>query len=186
MNYRLIAFAALLLGTASLVSCIDSDQTEEVILVENKEAIEKYILENSLSGVKEYKEVEEGFYMFWEVSVDTTLNRIKSLDTVTVNYTGKLLNNSVFDSSKEQVAKDNGVYNSQRSYTPLKFPLGTGKGAIIGFEFATSLMKKGEKATVIFPSRLGYGSQGSNNIPPKSPLIFELELLEIKKGPNHD
>lgn len=186
MNYRLIAFTALLLGTASLVSCIDPDQTEEVILVENKEAIVKYILENSLTGVKEYKEEDEGFYMFWEVSVDTLLNSIKPLDTVTVNYTGRFLNNTIFDSSFEQVAKDNGVYNSQRTYAPLKFPLGTSQGAIVGFEFATSLMRKGEKATVIFPSRLGYGSQGSGNIPPKAPLIFELELLDIKKGPNHD
>jgi FKBP-type peptidyl-prolyl cis-trans isomerase len=184
MNYRLIAFAAIFIGTASIVSCIDPDQTEEVIFVENKEAIEKYLLENPLTGVKEYKEVDEGVYMFWSVSVDPNMNSIKSLDTVKVDYTGKLLNNKVFDSSIEQVAKDNGVFNSTRKYEPLKFPIGTGRGAIIGFEFALSLMRPGEKATVIFPSRLGYGSQGTDNIPPKSPLIFELSLIEVKKGPN--
>jgi len=184
MNNRLIAFAALLFGTASLVSCIDPDQTEEVILEENKEAIEKYLLENPMSGVKEYKEVDEGVYIFWEVSVDPLLNNLKSLDTVTVDYTGKFLSNAVFDTSIEQVAKDAGVYNPQRKYEPLKFPIGTGRGAIIGFEFALSLMRPGEKATVIFPARLGYGNQGRDNIPPKSPLIFELELIDVKKGPN--
>ncbi|WP_111672633.1 FKBP-type peptidyl-prolyl cis-trans isomerase [Algoriphagus litoralis] len=186
MNYRLIAFAALLVGAVSVVSCIDPDQTEEVILDQNKEEIEKYLLENPMSGVKEYKEAEEGVYMFWEVSVDPNLNSIKSLDTVTVDYTGKFLSNSVFDTSIEQVAKDNGVFDSQRKYGPLKFPIGTGRGAIIGFEFAVSLMKPGEKATVIFPSRLGYGNQGQGKIPPKAPLIFELELIDVKKGPNHD
>lgn len=186
MKYRLIAFAAILFGTASIISCIDPDQTEEVIFVENKEAIEKYLLQNPITGVKEYKEVEEGVYMFWSVSVNPDLNSIKSLDTVTVNYTGKFLSNAVFDSSIEQVAKDNGVFNTQRKYEPLKFPLGTGRGAIVGFEFALSLMRPGEKAVVIFPSRLGYGNQGRDNIPPKSPLIFELELIEIKKGPNND
>lgn len=186
MNFRLIAFAALLFGTASLVSCIDPDQTEEVILVENKAAIEKYLLENPMTGVKEYKEVDEGVYMFWQVSVDSLLNSIKAFDTVTVDYTGKFLNNTVFDSSIEQVAKDNGVFSAQRRYEPLRFPIGTGRGAIIGFEFAVSLMKPGEKATVIFPARLGYGSSGKDNIPPKSPLIFELELINVKRGPNHD
>lgn len=184
MNYRLIAFAAILFGTASIVSCIDPDQTEEVIFVENKEAIEKYLLENPITGVKKYIEEDEGVYMFWSVSVDPNLNSIKSLDTVIVDYTGKLLNNVVFDSSIEQVAKDKGVFNPQRKYEPLKFPLGTGRGAIVGFEFALSLMRPGEKATVIFPARLGYGNQGKDNIPPKSPLIFELELIAVKKGPN--
>lgn len=186
MKYRLIAFASLILGTASLVSCIDPDQTEEAILIENKEAIEKYLLENPMTGVKEYKEVDEGVYMFWEVSVDTLLNNIQAFDTVTVDYTGRFLSNVIFDSSFEQVAKDNGVLDPQRKYEPLRFPLFTGRGAIIGFEFAVSLMKPGEKATVIFPARLGYGNQGQNNIPPKAPLIFELELISVKKGPNHD
>lgn len=187
MKYRqLIAFAALLLGTATVVSCIDPDQTQEVILEENKEEIEKYLEENPMTGVKEYSEPIEGIYMFWEVSVDTELNSILALDTVSVDYTGKLLSNKVFDTSNEQIAKDNGVYNSQRTYVPLEFPLGTGRGAIIGFEFAVSLMREGEKATVIFPSTLGYGSQGNNGIPPNAPLIFELDLRDIKKGPNHD
>jgi len=46
------------------------------------------------------------------------------------------------------------------------------------------MMHPGEKATVIFPSRLGYGTQANGTIPPNSPLIFELELLQVAKGPN--
>ena len=46
------------------------------------------------------------------------------------------------------------------------------------------MMHAGEKATVIFPSRLGYGTQASGGIPANSPLIFELDLVQIKKGPN--
>jgi FKBP-type peptidyl-prolyl cis-trans isomerase FklB len=46
------------------------------------------------------------------------------------------------------------------------------------------MMHAGEKATVIFPSSLGYGTQSSGGIPPNSPLIFELDLVQIKKGPN--
>jgi FKBP-type peptidyl-prolyl cis-trans isomerase len=183
MNYRLIAIAALLLGTASLVSCIDPGQTEEVILVENKKAIEKYLAEKPITGVKEYKEVEEGFYMFWEVSRDSAAT-VERGDTVRVNYTGRLLNDEIFDTSIEQVARDNGIYSNARKYEPLKFRPGF-NFAIVGFEFAISLMREGEKATVIFPARLGYGSQPSGPVPANAPLIFEIDLIKVNKVPQN-
>jgi len=184
MRTKWILFASLILGALSMVSCVDPDQTQEVILERDKEAITKYIQENALPNVKEYSEPIEGFYMFWEVSTDPELNSLLRSDTVRVNYTGKLLSNEIFDTSIEQVAKDNGIYSSSRNYVPLKFPLGNGY-VISGFEFAVSLMRAGEKATVIFPSRLGYGNQPQGPVPANSPLIFELELLDVTLGPNH-
>lgn len=183
MNNRLIAFAALLIGSVSIVSCIDPDQTQEVILEENKDAIEQYLLENPISGVKEYKEVEEGLYIFWQVANEGGKSVVRG-DTTTVDYVGKLLNNSVFDTSIEQVAKDNGIFSSGRQYEPLKFRPGF-NFAIIGFEFAIGLMKEGEKATVIFPSRLGYGTQSSGPVPANAPLIFEIDLLKVDKVPQN-
>jgi FKBP-type peptidyl-prolyl cis-trans isomerase len=180
MKNRVTAFIVLLLGAISLVSCIDQDQTEEVILERNKEEIEKYIAENPIAGVKEYKEELEGFYMFWQVRNDKG-DTVSRGDTVTVDYTGKLLNKTVFDTSIEQVAKDNGVFNSTRKYGPLKFRPGF-NFAIVGFEFAISLMREGEKATVIFPARLGYGNQSSGPVPANSPLIFEIDLLDVRRG----
>ncbi len=184
MKNRLIAFAALLLGAVSIVSCIDSDQTEEVNLQRDKEAIQNYLEENPITGVKEYKEEVEGFYMFWQVSNESGLSVVRG-DTVRVDYTGKLLSKQVFDTSIEQVAKDNGIFSTGRTYQPLKFRPGF-NFAIVGFEFAISLMKEGEKATVIFPSRLGYGNQPQGAVPANSPLIFEIDLLEVKKGPQQN
>lgn len=184
MRTKLIVFATLILGALSVVSCIDPDQTQEVILQRDKEAIEKYIKDTALPSAKTYSEPIEGIYMFWEVSLDPEINTLLVSDTVRVNYTGKLLTNKVFDSSIEQIAKDNGIYSSSRNYQPLKFPLGRGF-AIPGFEYALSLMRAGEKAIVVFPSRLGYGNQPQGPVPANSPLIFELDLLEVKKGPNH-
>ncbi|TDQ12929.1 FKBP-type peptidyl-prolyl cis-trans isomerase FklB [Algoriphagus boseongensis] len=184
MKNRWIAFLTLLVGAISIASCVDPDQTQEVILERDKEAIAKYLLENPISSVKEYSEPIEGFYMFWQVSTDPKINNLLRGDTVTVDYAGKLLSNKYFDTSKEQFAKDQGIYNSTRNYTPLKYPLGYGL-TISGFEFAVSLMREGEKATVIFPSRLGYGSQPQGPVPSNSPLIFELELKNVKLGVNH-
>lgn len=186
MTNRLIAFAALLLGAASLVSCIDPDQTQEVIFQQDKEAIEKYLEENPFDdAVKEYGLVNDAFYIFWQTSVSESINAEMLVgDTVTVNYTGRLLSDVVFDSSIEQVAKDNGVFQNGRQYQPLTFPNGLG-AFLTGFEFGISKMKAGEKATIIFPSGMGYASQPRDNIPPNSPLIFEIELIRVKKGPNH-
>lgn len=187
MKYRLITSAALLLGAASFVSCIDEGQSNEVIDTQNKEAIEAYLEENAMPSAKEFKDVNNSVYVFWEVSVDPEVNdQILQLDTVKVDYIGSLLTDEVFDSSIEQVAKDNGVYDSRRTYGPIKLALSSPQmGAILGFEFAVSLMRVGEKATVIFPSRLGYGTQPRTGIPANSPLIFELELVDVKNGPNH-
>lgn len=184
MKSRLFAFAALLIGAISVFSCIDPDQTQEVILENDKEAIEKYLQENPIASVKEYSEPVEGFYMFWQVSTKEDRNALLRGDTVRVNYTGKLLTNRIFDTSIEQVARDNGIFASNRNYQPLRYPIGLGL-TITGFEFAISMMHPGEKATVVFPSRLGYGSQPNRDIPANSPLIFELELLEVKKGLNN-
>ena len=183
MNSRLFAALALLVGALSMLSCVDSDQTQEVILQRDKEAIEKFLKENPISSVKEYSEPIEGFYMFWQVSTKAERNNLSRGDTVTVNYVGKTLDKKIFDTSIEQIAKDNGIFSTQRKYQPLRYAVGYGI-TITGFEFAISMMHPGEKATVIFPSRLGYGTQASGGIPANSPLIFELELVQVKKGPN--
>ena len=183
MKSRRIAALALFIGTLSLLSCVDSDQTQEAIKERDKLAIEKFLQENPIASVKEYSEPIEGIYMFWQVSVKPERNSILRGDTVTVNYTGKTLDKKIFDTSVEQVAKDNGIFNSGRKYQPLRYAVGYGY-TISGFEFAISMMHAGEKATVIFPSSLGYGTQSSGGIPANSPLIFEIDLVQIKKGPN--
>ena len=183
MKSRLFAALTLLVVALSMLSCVDSDQTQEVILERDKEAIQKFLQENPIASVKEYSEPIEGFYMFWQVSTKPERNNLLRGDTVSVNYIGKTLDKKIFDSSIEQVARDNGIFSAGRKYQPLRYAVGYGF-TITGFEFAISMMHAGEKATVIFPSRLGYGTQASGGIPSNSPLIFELELVQVKKGPN--
>lgn len=88
----------------------------------------------------------------------------KATDTVTVNYAGKLINGTEFDSS----AKNGG---------PVSFPL---DGVIAGWTEALQLMPKGSKWEIVIPSDLAYGAGGQGPIPPSSTLIFEVELLDIK------
>ena len=99
-------------------------------------------------------------------------------DTILVNYTGMFLSGKVFDSSLAEVAKKNGTFNPQRPYEPLKLPVGM-NGSIAGFEEGLMLLPKGAKATLILPSSLAYGEQGNQGIPPFTPLIFEVVVVNI-------
>ncbi|MDP4268300.1 MAG: FKBP-type peptidyl-prolyl cis-trans isomerase [Bacteroidota bacterium] len=86
-------------------------------------------------------------------------------DYVLVHYTGKLENDTVFDSSYKRGE-------------PFKFRLG--KGMVIkGWDEGIALMGKGDKATLVIPPQLGYGSQNMGTIPPNSTLIFDVELVDV-------
>ncbi len=99
-------------------------------------------------------------------------------DTVQVNYTGSFLSGKVFDTSYPEVAKKAGTFNPQRPYAPLKIPVGVA-GSIPGFDEGLMLFPKGTKATLILPSKLAYGEQGNQGIPPFTPLIFEVEIVNV-------
>ncbi len=86
--------------------------------------------------------------------------------TVTVHYTGKLLNGKKFDSSVDRGQ-------------PIDFPVGRGQ-VIQGWEEALLSMKKGEKRVLIIPPDLGYGPSGRGPIPPNAFMIFDVELINFQ------
>ena len=91
----------------------------------------------------------------------------QDFNKVVVNYTGKLEDGSIFDSS----------LNPGRE--PFSFTLGVGS-VIKGWDIGVKGMKVGGKRQLTIPSELGYGDNGAGNvIPPGATLIFEVELLEV-------
>lgn len=97
---------------------------------------------------------------FIRTNEPTTNESLKSGDNVTVKYNGMFLNEKSFDSGS--------------------FGLVIGSAsAISGFTEGISKLKKGEKAKLIFPSTLGYGSTGNSSIPPYTPLIFDVEIVTV-------
>jgi len=100
-------------------------------------------------------------------------------DTVVVSYIGKFLNGKVFDTSiKTEAVKAKLQINPMNPYKPIHFALGT-PGMIKGWNEGLLLLNKGTKATFILPSSLAYGEQGGGQIGPYTPLVFELELVDI-------
>jgi len=91
----------------------------------------------------------------------------KATDTVTVNYMGAMIDGTEFDST----------YKRGEAAT-----LPVGGGMIKGWSEALQLMKEGSKWQLFIPSDLAYGERGAGGvIGPNSVLIFEVELISIKK-----
>jgi FKBP-type peptidyl-prolyl cis-trans isomerase FkpA len=100
-------------------------------------------------------------------------------DTVLVNYTGRTVDDKVFDSSIEADAKAAGLQQPGRTYEPIQVIVGTG-GVIPGWDEGLLLLNEGSKATFIIPSGLAYGEQGQGDIRPFSTLVFNVELVKVK------
>jgi len=101
----------------------------------------------------------------YKVLKEGTGKQPKTTDTVEVNYEGKLLNGTVFDSS----------YKRGQS---ISFPLNQ---VIPGWTEGVALMKEGAKYEFFIPSNLAYGSQGAGtDIGPDETLIFTVELIKVK------
>ncbi|MEL7064679.1 MAG: FKBP-type peptidyl-prolyl cis-trans isomerase, partial [Bacteroidota bacterium] len=98
---------------------------------------------------------------------------------VKVNYTGRLLDGKVFDTSLEAMAKEHQVHNPQRTYAPLEFKVGMGQ-VIQGWDEGILLLNKGAKARFFIPSTLAYGSRAMGDvIPANAILTFEVELVDF-------
>ncbi len=99
---------------------------------------------------------------------------------VAINYTGRLLDGTMFDSSVESDAREGGIYVDGREYSPLTYTVGK-MNLIKGWEDGIMGQNEGSVLQIIMPSVLGYGSQGAGNlIPPYSPLVFDIEIVSVK------
>ncbi|MBP6429379.1 MAG: FKBP-type peptidyl-prolyl cis-trans isomerase [Bacteroidales bacterium] len=158
----------------------EAQMAEQKILSDSLSQLEPQVI---AKAIKDYgfdsKEVN-GVY-FKKTLTNKTNLKPKENDKVKVHYVGKFTDGKLFDTSVEEAAKAANTFQQGRPYEPLEFTIGKHM-MIPGFEEAVKMMNKGEKAIVLIPSKLAYGPQGRGEILPSSPLIFELELVEIIKG----
>lgn len=88
--------------------------------------------------------------------------------TVSVQYTGTLLNGTKFDSSYDHGGQ------------PIDFPIGVGR-VIKGWDEGVPGMKVGGKRRLVIPGALAYGANSPTPaIPPNATLVFDIELVGVK------
>jgi FKBP-type peptidyl-prolyl cis-trans isomerase FkpA len=102
-------------------------------------------------------------------------------NVIYTNYTGYLLDGSVFDTNLEDVAKANDIFDEERNYNIFSFFLGQNTsqgGAIQGFTLGFQTLRSGSKATIIIPSPYAYrDNENIPRVPANSVLVFDVDFL---------
>ena len=119
-----------------------------------KAAMVAYCTANSIT----YTEHASG--ILYEVMSPGLTTQPTIANTVSVVYTGKLLNGNQFDASAN----------------PVRLAL---SGVIKGWQIGIPLIKKGGRIKMVIPSSLAYGCTGQGSIAPNSPLYFEVTLTDV-------
>lgn len=164
MKHLILSFAAIfstcLLSDAKAQTLNDLETVFSKMPVRDM-AIEAYLRDNQIFNAQ--GTVDGIYYTVSEVGQGRVA---VPGDYVTVHYTGTLLDGSKFDSSKDR--------NS-----PFSFQIGTNR-VIQGWEKGIPLFPVGGKGTLYLPSSLAYGERAvGGRIPANSPLIFEIEMLDV-------
>lgn len=124
------------------------------------EIITSYLSKHSLQANK----TASGLYYI--ITKSTSDRLAKPGDVACMNYTGKFMDDSQFDSNSG-------------TGTTFKFLLGAGQ-VIRGWDEGVALMHKGETARLFLPSALAYGKSGNGLIGPNAVLQFDVELVDLK------
>jgi FKBP-type peptidyl-prolyl cis-trans isomerase len=130
----------------------------------NKPAADNYITE---------KKAQPGIQttasgLLYEVAQQGTGQTAALGDTVVVHYKGTRIDGTTFDSSE--------------GGEPAEFPIEP--GMIEGWNEGMTLMPEGSKFTLYIPWELAYGAEGSRSIEPYTALIFDIDLIKVKKVKN--
>jgi len=135
-------------------------------------AREKRLAEAKAAGEAELDKLASGFNktesgLRYQIIQEGNGAAAEKGKTVSVHYKGQLADGTVFDSSYKR-------------NQPIDFAIGVGQ-VIPGWDEGISLLKVGDKARLVIPSHLGYGSAGAGGvIPPDATLVFDVELMDVK------
>jgi FKBP-type peptidyl-prolyl cis-trans isomerase FkpA len=152
-------------GSGSIPGNASMDITVKVLdfskLVEYEDfTIRKYLESNSLTG---FTKTSTGLY--YKIGQPGTGSPITTDSTIVANYTGKLLNGTVFDRA---------VAGSEATFTL--------NSLVKGWRQGVPLIKQGGSIRLIVPSTLGYGLDGSSPaIPAFSALDFDITVTDVKQ-----
>ncbi len=159
LNMKINVYAVLLMAVVFVSGC---KKFENQNTPENEASLIKSWLEAMVKSNKDIDTTSTGLYYITN-KIGTGFT-VQAGDTVTVAYTGMFLNGTVFDSSA--------------SYTYVQ--KATGQRMIEGWEEGIEVLNKGGSAVFLLPSAKAYGPYGYSSIPPYSPLLFMIEIIEIK------
>ncbi len=149
---------------------------EDSRLEDEKVKLEQYLQE---MGYTDIEPTASGLYQV--VIEDGTGDTPVRSDYVNIEFVGKLIDGTVFETSDENIASQHNILRADKLYGPAKFKLE--QLGIQGLREGIMLMKEGGSSRLIIPSNLAFGSADLGIIPPYSTLIYDVELLDVISDP---
>jgi peptidylprolyl isomerase len=156
-----------LITIASVQGCKKAEDPYASYTLEREQTMIKDWLATMVTNKKNIDTTSTGLYYI--VETKGTGATVKAGNTVKVKYTGMFLDGVVFDSS---------TYRGDGTMTYIHKDSNT--RMIQGWEEGIEVLNKGAKAAFLIPSAKGYGPTGNNTIPRNTPLIFIIEVVDIK------
>ena len=136
--------------------------------------ISEYVAKNNIK----VQPTDEGLYII--VKKKGNGPKVATGKKVSMNYVGRLLDGSLFDTSIKGVAEEAGKVQVGRPYEPMTYVVGQ-QPLIKGWEKAVMGQPAGTSLTVVIPSAMAYGSQAmGNDIPAYSTLVFDIDILSVE------
>lgn len=157
------------------VIVIGCKENPDIMLEREKRLLAQYLELNNITA----SPLPNGLY-FLETISGTGLTP-ETGNFVIIEYTGRLIDGRVFDTTDEQIAINKGIVSTNVLYGPAKVQMD--RLNVKGMEEGLKLMKEGGQAMLIVPSTLGYGASNVNNVPAYSTLIYDVKLIKVIKDP---
>lgn len=168
---------ALIAGFTEALKAVDEDKLP-MSIEDARNVMQEYVTKVRDAQITKNRAEEEAFLeankskegvqvttsgLHFKSIVEGTGKQASDTSFVKVNYTGKLIDGTVFDSSIER--GEPAIFNV--------------RGVIPGFAEGIKMMKEGGKAELVIPARLAYGDGEAGSIPPASCITFEVELVQV-------
>jgi len=157
----------ILFSVALIAGCKKTEDPYAGYTLEREQTMIKDWLATMVTNKKDIDTTSTGLYYI--VETEGTGATVKAGNTVKVKYTGMFLDGSVFDAS---------AYHGDGTMTYIHKDSNT--RMIQGWEEGIEILNKGARAAFLIPSAKGYGPTGNNTIPKNTPLIFIIEVVDIK------
>ncbi|WP_019947370.1 FKBP-type peptidyl-prolyl cis-trans isomerase [Hymenobacter aerophilus] len=175
----LLLLLALLVGGTLSVGCkkqVNPYEIDPKIIEAQKKAdndtIQAYLTRH---GITNYRRLESGIYLVPLTDGPAANPLIKAGQKVTENYVGRLINkkneSQVFDASSTN-RTDCGCYSFYVGQVSQQAPTGV--------QMAVTEMRQGDRKQVLIPSYLAYSFSGAGAVPASTPVLFDIEILEVE------
>lgn len=165
---NILKIGAILLFVGITSSCLkESTDPYAQYTPEREAALIKDWLAAMVTNKNDIDTTSTGIYYIVDKTKIGTGPKVVAGNTVTVKYTGLFLDGTIFDTS---------TYSGDGTMTYVHKT----DRMVLGWEEGIEVLSKGGSAAFLVPSAKAYGTYGYGTIPPNTPLIFVIEVIDIK------